>query len=236
MIRAEADAAGHTRLTTLRSQVPLVLRPTADAVYLAAGAAGPLGGDELEVSVWVGPGAQLTLRTVGATLALPGNGESSMTWRLHVAARGTLAVLPEPTIVAAAARYHTRTEIHVEAGGALTLREEALLGRHGESGGSYRSTLRVDVADAPLLRHELCLDGADPSTFDLGSVIGARACGSLLLVGAEWTDIGAGPPASADVAVLPLAGPGVLVTALADDGRTLRGRLECLEPARTSVA
>jgi urease accessory protein len=71
-LTAEADAGGRTRLTLLRSQAPLVLRPAADAVYLAAGAAGPLGGDELDLTVSVGPDACLTMRTVAATVALPG--------------------------------------------------------------------------------------------------------------------------------------------------------------------
>ena len=48
---AEAGATGRTRLTTLRSQAPLVLRRTGDVVTMVAGAGGPLGGDDLHVDL-----------------------------------------------------------------------------------------------------------------------------------------------------------------------------------------
>jgi len=217
-LRAEADAAGRTRITVLRSATPLVLRPAADAVYLAAGAGGPVGGDDLELTVDVGPGAELTVRTVGATIALPGPGESVLTLRLTVAAGGRLSVVPEPTIVAARARHRSRIEATVEAGGVLRVSEDVVLGRHGEVCGAYRGRLRADLAGAPLLRHELVLDGADPVTTGRAAVTGARVCGSLLVVDPEWT-----PPSLAgpDAAALPLAGGGWLLTRLsaAQDGR-----------------
>lgn len=221
---AERDPAGRTRLARLRSAAPLTLRPTAGALYLAAGAAGPIGGDDLELSIVVGPGAELVLRTVAATVALPGPGPSAYTLRLSVAAGGRLAVLPEPTVVAAGARHRVAVEARVEAGGWLLLREEVLLGRSGEPGGAHRSLLRVDVAGAPLLRHELVLDGTDPATRSAAGIVGARAAGTLLTVDPRWTDAAARPAgwAGPQAAGLPLAGPGLLVTALADDARTLR--------------
>jgi urease accessory protein len=227
-VRAEVGPGGATRLAGLRSEVPLVLRPAAGALYLAAGAGGPLGGDDLELCVQVGPGAALTLRTVGATVALPGPGESVLTLRLDVAAGGRLAVLPEPTVVADRARHRTVVEATVAAGGVLLLREEVLLGRHGEAGGAYRGLLRVDLDGAPLLRHELVLDGADPVSSGPVAVTGGRACGALLAVGTEL------PAAEPDLsfAVLPLAAGGYLATALAADAPSLRSRLDgLLQPA-----
>jgi urease accessory protein len=225
-LTAEADTAGRTRLTLVRSHAPLVLRPAADAVYLAAGAAGPIGGDDLELTVAVGPAACLVLRTVAATVALPGSGESVLRLALTVGPRGRLAVLPEPTVVAARARHRMVASVEVAAGGTLVLREEVVLGRHGETGGAYRGLSQVDVAGAPLLRHELVLDGADPASVGSASAIGARACGALLVVDPAW-----GPANRPDgwvaigAAGMPLAGPGLLVTAVADDARTLRARL-----------
>jgi urease accessory protein len=234
-LRAEADR-GRTRLTVLRSQAPLVLRPAAGAVYLAAGGGGPIGGDDLELTVEVGPGAELTLRTVAATVALPGalvslpgarprsgsavttRSESRLVQRFSVAEGGRLTVLPEPTVIADRARHRVRIEVDVAPGGALLLRDEVVLGRYGEAGGSYRGLLRVDVGGAPLLRHELVLDGGE-----LSPAIGARANGSLLVVDSDQEFRAAG---GADWAVLPLAGPGALVTALAEDARTLRARLD----------
>ncbi|MQA79899.1 MAG: urease accessory protein UreD [Streptosporangiales bacterium] len=237
VVRAEADAEGHTRLTALHSEPPLVLRPTRDAVYVAAGAAGPIGGDDLELSVTVGEGTLLHVRTVAATVALPGAGESSMTWRLHVAAGARLVVAPEPTVVATGARHCTRIEADVDATGFLTVREEVQLGRYGEPGGVHRGRIRVDVAGTPLLRHELTLDGTDPVTVGRASAIGARAYGSLLTIDPTWTDERRRKAALAEpgLAVLPLAGPGVLVTALDADARLLRDRLDrfaCRDPGR----
>ena len=56
----------------LRSQAPLILRQTPEAVYLVGGAAGPLGGDVLELRIDVRAGATLRLRTAAAAVALPG--------------------------------------------------------------------------------------------------------------------------------------------------------------------
>ncbi|MEN3357403.1 MAG: urease accessory protein [Mycobacteriales bacterium] len=225
---AAADRAGRTRLTMLRSQPPLTLRPTAGALYLAASAAGPLGGDDLGLSIVVGPGAELVLRTVAASVVLPGPGPSAFTVRLSVAAGGRLTVLPEPTVVAAGACHRASTLAEVEAGGALLLREEVLLGRHGEPGGRYRGLLRVDVGGAPLLRHRLDLDGTDPATVSPASMVGATAVGTLLQIAPQWTDPAARPAGtvSPTCAVMPLAGPGLLVTALRADALDLRRDLD----------
>ena len=79
-IVAVADGRGGTRLAVLQGEVPLLPRRTGSAgpgpvtVHLVGGAAGPLGGDDLHLAVRVGPGARLRLRSVAATVALPGRG------------------------------------------------------------------------------------------------------------------------------------------------------------------
>jgi urease accessory protein len=224
---AEAGPDGGTRLAVLRSQAPVTLRPTAAGVYLAASAAGPLGGDDVELAVTVGPGATLVLRTVAATVALAG--ASRFTWVLAVARGGRLAVLPEPTVVAAGADHHATTRAAVEGGGALVLREEVLLGRYGERGGRHRGTVAVDADGVPLLRSEVTLDGADPATSGPASAVAGRACGSLLVV---YPD-GASRPAGAagpGWAAMPLAGPGLLVAATCDDAAEVRAALDRWQP------
>jgi urease accessory protein len=224
---AEAGRDGGTRLAVLRSQAPVMLRPTAAGLYLAASAAGPLGGDRVEVAVTVGPGAALVVRTVAAAVALPGaGGWSAYTWVLSVAAGGRLAVLPEPTVVAAGADHRSHLQAAVADGGELVLREEVLLGRHGEVGGRYRSRTWVDVAGRPLLRSELALDGADPVSTGPASAVGGRACGSLLVVDPAYRQ--RPPPGWAcdGAAAMPLAGPGLLVSATAADAPTVRAHLD----------
>ena len=231
---AQTRADGATSLPVLRSEAPLVLRRTAGAVYLVGGAAGPIGGDLLSLRIEVGAGALLRLRTSAAAVALPGpgGGESVLSVTASVASGGRLEFLPEATVAAAGARHRVEMRLCLEAGAALVLRDELLLGRYGERGGSCRTRLRVDLDGAPLLRHELAVCGEDETSLGPAVLSGHRAAGSLLRVGPGavpvTTDRDAADLAdchSRCVAVMPLAGPAVLVTALAHDAITLRERL-----------
>ncbi len=112
----------------------------------------------------------------------------------------------------------------LEAGAALVWREEIVLGRHREPSGSVITRTSVDLAGAPLLRHELALGPEHPTSAGPAVTAGARAAGSVLLVGPGLLAVSAtvlGPTA----AVLPLAGAGVQVTALANDAPALRRHL-----------
>jgi urease accessory protein len=227
---AEAGPGGVTRLPVLRSQAPLVLRRTPEAVYLVSAAAGPLGGDRLSLAITVRAGASLCLRTVAASVALPGldDGESQLTVTACVAAGGHLEYLPEPAVVASGARHATDIRVTLDEGASLVLRDELILGRHGEHGGSYRGSLRVDYAGRPLLRQSLEASGTDEAARGPAILAGHRACGTLLRAGPGLSDAGAGAVAQAGphAAVMSLAGgPAVLVTALANDAVTLRRRL-----------
>jgi urease accessory protein len=231
-IEAVAGPAGTTRLPVLSSQVPLVLRRTPSAVYLVGGAAGPIGGDELSLWIAVGSGAFLRMRTAAASIALPGldGAESVLRVSVSVAAGGRLEYLPEPVVVSKGARHATLVSVTLAAGASLVLRDELLLGRHGEVGGAARTVLRVDYAGQPLLRQSVEVSGSDPVTLGPAVLSGHRAVGSLLLVGAGadggGAEDGAGAVRATPVrAVMPLAGPGVLVTALAGDAVALRRRL-----------
>jgi urease accessory protein len=250
-IEAVAGPGGTTRLPVLASQAPLVLRRTPEAVYLVGGAAGPLGGDSLALRIAVGPGAFLRVRTAAASIALPGpdGAESVLRVCATVADGGRLEYLPEPVVVTGGARHATLVSVTLSAGAALVLRDEVLLGRHGEAGGTARSVLRVSCAGRPLLRQSLEVSGTDPVSLGPAVLAGHRAVGTLLRAGgaagrsatdaddAVLAGAGGSPgddpadaagraPGQPAVAVLTLAGPGVLVTALADDAVALRRRLE----------
>jgi urease accessory protein len=251
VIEAVAGPDGTTRLPVIASEVPLVLRRTPSAVYLVGGAAGPIGGDELRLRITVGAGAVLRMRSAAASIALPGldGSESVLRVSVSVAAGGRLEYLPEPVVVSAGARHATLVSVTLAAGASLAFRDELLLGRHGEAGGSARTELRVDYAGRPLLRQSLSVSGTDPAALGPAVLAGHRAVGSLLLVdgaaaderGASQRGVCGGPSsphgdacgardgigerATPERAVMRLAGPGVLVTALADDAVTLRQRL-----------
>jgi urease accessory protein len=232
---ARVVAAADGTFPVLASQVPLVLRRTPDAVYLVGGAAGPLGGDDLSLSVQVAEGACVRLRTAAASVALPGQSGAESVFRVRatVGAGGRLEYLPEPLVVANGARHTVRFDITLAEGAMLILRDEVILGRHDERGGTCTTQLRVDYADAPLLRHEVTVSGTDEVSLGPAMLAGCRAFGSLLSAGPGSCPLGsalaspASPASPADgVAMLRLAGPGILVTALALDALTLRRLLE----------
>lgn len=223
-IVAEPDGHGGTRLPVLNSAVPLVLRRTPDAVYLVGGAAWPLGGDRLSLDIEVYPGASLRIRTAAASVALPGlaRGESVFRVTATVGDGAMLEYLPEPTVVADGARHRTEISVTLAGTASLLLRDEFVLGRHGETGGSCVTRLSVDRAGRPLLRHETAVRGDDEVSLGPAVLAGHRMAGSLLIVGTGT------PPGwrAEGVAVLPLAGAaGVLITAVAHDAHTLRRRL-----------
>ena len=98
-------------MRTLRSAAPLTLIPVRGqpVVHLVNSAASPLGGDDLTLTVRVGPCACLTLTGIAATVALPGpHGESSRTTvHLELAEGATVDYLPEPTVITRRARHES---------------------------------------------------------------------------------------------------------------------------------
>jgi len=234
-VSAALDARGRTRVESLRSAAPLVLRVTPDAVYMVGGAAGPIGGDELRLDIEVGPGASLTMRSAAAAVALPGPGgeASTLAVRARVGEGGTLRWLPEQSVAARSCRHEIRTHVALAPGSRLAWREELLLGRCGEEPGRWRARSVIDLDGRPLWRHELCL-GDDTPGWKGPAVLGrSRAVGSLLVVDPAWAGDGPEPDDGPDpmvlsgtAAVLPLEGPAVVVSALADDAHALRESLD----------
>jgi urease accessory protein len=226
-IVAVAGPGGVTRLPVLASQVPLVLRRTPDAVYLVGGAAGPIGGDELSLRIRVAEGAFLRVRTAAASIALPGPDglESVLRISVSVGPGARLEYQPEPVVVTAGARHATIVSAWLDEGASLLLRDELLLGRYGEDGGTARTVLRVDYAGRPLLRQELEVNGTDDASLGPAVLAGHRAVGTVLHVNRSSDEPSERLTATSEVAALPLAGPGVLVTAVARDAVALRQRL-----------
>ncbi len=240
---AGADGRGATsRLTTLRSEAPLILRPTigkaaepwvrgergAARVSLTAGAAGPLGGDHLELGVHVGAGATLVLSEISHTLLLPSHDHatSSTTARIVLERDATLVWLPEPIISARGSQHVTTTTIDLAEGARLLAREELLLGRHAEPSGQLLQRVRVSAQGRPLYQQDLALGtevGRTPAVAD-----DHRALGSVLVVDPAWTPQTRPAPAPLGerAALMPLAGSAVLVSALARDSLGLRAVLD----------
>lgn len=126
-----------------------------DTVHLVSSVATPLGGDSIHIRLVVEAGARLVLRTVAATLALPGAAtpESHATWTLEVA--GELDLDPQPTIVAATSRHFAATQLSLTDGGELRFVERVQIGRTGEHQGFWSGSLNADVDGRTLLRHRV---------------------------------------------------------------------------------
>ncbi|WP_063780909.1 urease accessory protein UreD [Nonomuraea sp. SBT364] len=220
-----ACRAGRTTIPTLRSAPPLTLRQTGPyTVHLISTAAGPLGGDQLELDLDVAPHTTLEVRSVASTLVLPGAGRSAMRVSARVGAGATLRFVPEPTVLAAGCDHILSVRLALDPAARAVWREEIVLGRHGERPGRCRTRFDATVGGRPLLRQELSLGtGLDASPAVLA---GATCVGNTLLAGDRPQTAVVGDGVGDGVVVLPLAGPGVLVSALAGDAVELRARLE----------
>lgn len=227
-VRAEPDGRGGVRWPILRSAPPISLRPAGDVLHLVASAAGPLGGDEVQVEVEVAPGASLTVTSVAASLALPGRSGAPSSLRVvaTVGEGAALRWLPQPLVACHGCDHHATAEVAVADGATLEWREELILGRHGEPCGDVRTSLRIDVGGRPLLRHELRAGPRSPGWDGPAGLAGARAVGQLALVGHSFVPPSGTPVAGPHAAVLGLEGPGVLVTALGGDAPGVRRALD----------
>ncbi|MFI6047646.1 urease accessory protein UreD [Nocardia sp. NPDC051321] len=176
-------------------------------VHLIGTAATPLGGDELDINIVVGPGARLVVRSVAATMALPSAATPASVahWRFQVGSGGDLDFDPEPTIVAGGAHHHTIATILLAPDARLRLRERVQIGRSGEDNGGWRGDLIADLGDIPLLRHRLEL-GAGTAADD--SLTAPRALESEL----RYPDDRPVETAGLTETRLPLAAGGTLFT------------------------
>ncbi|MFJ6698879.1 urease accessory protein UreD [Streptomyces sp. NPDC091272] len=238
-IRATARivAAPGGRLPLLESDGPLALRrtraadgPDSSRVTVVGAMSAPLGGDRLAIEAEVLDGARLTVDAAAATVALPGRTGETARYdvRLRVGADAELHWLPEQLISAGGSDLRMNTRVELAPDARLVLREEQVLGRHGEEPGTLFSRLTVHRAGRPLLDQELAYGPGAPGGWDGGAVLGGhRAVGQLLVVDERFADTPPRPRLFGETAVLtPLGDGAVLVTAVATDARALRGVLD----------
>ncbi|MDG4810476.1 urease accessory protein UreD [Micromonospora sp. WMMD1120] len=230
---ARSDGRGGTTLVELSGETPLLLRQTpvedgVATVHLVGGAAGPLAGDDLRLEIEVGPGAAVRVRSVAASIALPGRpgAVSRMAVRAVVHAEARLDWQPEQLVAAAGCAHLAESRIDLAAGASLRWRDELVCGRYGEAPGGAVVHTQVDYADRPLLRQSLAVGPRAPGWAGPAVLGGATATGSLLVVDPSRPVRPAVVRADGAVAGLPLAGgPATLWTATAPDGHTLRTHL-----------
>ncbi len=227
---ARLGPAGVTHLAELRSAPPLSLRRAAGALWMVGSAAGPLPGDRVALSVGVGAGASLTVRSTAASVALGAHGDdhSEFLVEAEVGAGGELRWLPEPTVASAGCHHRYLARIRLGAGARLVWRDELVLGRHGEGPGRLTSRIDIDAAGVPLLRHELRVGPGEPGWEGPAITGGAGAVGMVVVIGPR-DRAGAPPPGawrSPEAAMLPLAGGGAVMSAMASGAHELRRQLD----------
>jgi urease accessory protein len=204
------------RCTRLRSEPPLTFRQTPGGIYLVGSAAGPVGGDDLQLDVAVADDAALVVRSAAAQLVFPGaHGDPSrVQLDVTVGEHASLDWRPEPMVLVRGADHRSSTRITLGAGARLAWQEIVVLGRHGEDSGSVLIRLRVEREGSPLLCSNLALGPAWPSSAGPAGVGASRVIGTLLVVGAGPSDLPTIDGVRAGA--FALAEDAVLITALAD--------------------
>ncbi|ATL25378.1 urease accessory protein UreD [Streptomyces formicae] len=234
-VEARADGRGGTVLPVLDGEGPLALRRTRSTgsgahITLVGAMSGPLGGDHLSVDATVREGAALHIGSAAATLALPGQSGDSARYdvRLTVEDGAELHWLPEQLISVLGSDLRVTTRADLAPGARLVLREEQVLGRVAEDQGRLTSRLTVYRAGSPLLDQELsCGPGALAGWDGPAVLAGNRAVGQLVVVRPEFVQNMPKPePLGEWAALTPLAGPAVLVTAVAPDALRVRRALD----------
>jgi urease accessory protein len=199
-IVARAGPGGRTRLPVMKAGGQLAVRRTGPSmVHLVATAFGPLGGDDVEISLVVEDGARLLVRSVAAAIALPARGGLvPSTQRITASVAGVLDLGLEPTVVAAGA--HHRAELTADVGptGVLTATEQVLLGRTGEEPGRWTGTVRVVREGVPVLHTTVGLGPGEPAWLP---PVAPRAYASTVHIGSD-----AGVLTADDAVRLPLPG------------------------------
>jgi urease accessory protein len=218
-IAVDRAPGGGTRFLTTAGNGALTPRRTgAERIHIVAGAAGPLGGDDLELDVRVGKGARLEVCSAAASIvlgSLPGPGPgpsrpdrpSRLRITADVAEGGELVLTPGTVLLTRRGHHRSTTEVTVAEGGRLLARELLVLGRSGETGGTGSFQVRLDVGGRPAVRQTVRLD-REPGTTGPAVLAGARALGQLLVAGLEQVPNGTRGPRAG---WLPSAIPGCAV-------------------------
>lgn len=207
----------------LRSTPQLTLRLAAGALYVISGAATPLGGDHTTMSLELGPGTSLVVRSVGAAVARGGRGPSYAGVSVTVATGAQLVWAMAPGVAAAGCDHVSDVDIAMEGGASCWWRDEVVLGRFAERPGRWRTRLHVDRLGLPVLRHHLDLGAGPPSSTSPATVGAARAVGSVVVLGQGTVPAAVVQDSCGMATVMPLAtGDDVMVSATARSHLDLR--------------
>lgn len=171
--------ARRAEIVDVRVEPPVVVRHAGGRVLFGAAAAGPLGGDHIEVDVVVEPGVVADVGTVGATMILPSRTPvpSSTLTTIDLGAGSHLEWRPEPMISVAGSVHRADLRLRLDDSASCRLTEEFALGRTGEPSGALTSGLRVERGGRPLLHHAETFGPEQPGA---GSLAANPASGHVI--------------------------------------------------------
>lgn len=225
-IDVRVGPTGRSVLHAVHCEAPLLVR-SGDAVngllhlWLVGGAAGPLGGDELQLELRVGDGASVVVRSVAAQLVQPGPSglASSLAVHADVGDGATLDWDPEPTVSVAGSVHRTTTLLRVHQAARVRWTDRVALGRDGEPPGRLVLHQRVERAGRVVLDH--CVEFADGALRGPGAHGPARHAVTTVVLGPEAPSepaatVSATASPTALRAVLPIARCAALVTSSTD--------------------
>ncbi|GAA3138775.1 urease accessory protein UreD [Nonomuraea roseoviolacea subsp. carminata] len=242
--RIRAIRAGDTTvLPTLVGDGPFDLRRARPhgsqaRVCILAAMSAPLGGDRLRIDATAKHGADLHITTAAATIALRGPTTAHATYDVHLrlAEHARLHWLPHPLISAARSNLRQSCTIDLAATARLVLREETVLGRAGEGPGRLSTRLTVRRDGRPLLEQQATFGPGAPGWDGPAVLADHRAIGQILIVDPTLEHrppharLLGDDPATGQAVLTPLAGPALLITALAPDTLRLRRLLDAAHP------
>lgn len=181
-IRLHREGVGAVRASGTLATPPFWCRWDGSTLWLVGSAATPVGRDDIELDLDVGPGVRAAVRSVAATIVYAGDGEGTrLRTRLRVRDGATLLWQPEPVIVTERARHHSDTSVALDHGATLLADDIVVFGRSGERAGAFSSTTELRVGGEPV-----SLTGFDtslPGWSGPGGTDGAKVLASRVLVG-----------------------------------------------------
>ncbi|MDQ3733860.1 MAG: urease accessory protein UreD [Actinomycetota bacterium] len=118
----------------------------------------------MDIRLHIEEGARLAVCSVAVSVCLPSRARapSQAALRAEVAGGSRLEIMLEPTVVAAGAEHHARTEIALAGDARLRVTERVVLGRYGEEPGRWIGTTRVERNGRPLLHTTVELGPGSP--------------------------------------------------------------------------
>ena len=168
--------------------------PEGPRIGLVATTALLLGGDEVDLTVELGPDARLDLFDVAGTVAYHGRGRPAA-WRTRIslADGARLAYAGQPFVVSDGADVSRTLGLDLARSAQLRLRDTLVLGRAGQVGGRVRSRTELRVGGIEAWREDTDLDPAGIRHHP-GMLAGCRVVDTVLTVGVP---VVATPPAVA---------------------------------------